>query len=430
MALCGALGMALISRAAAHTASMVDLDFLLDTAATLIRIPSWNRDESAAQRAVARVMSGIGLKTDEWTIDLPLVQGHPAASWEIDRTEALGLVGTLEGEGSGPTLILNGHVDVVPPGDEHLWTYPPFEPVVEDGRLYGRGSLDMKAQIAAGLAALKAVSDSGVTQTGSVRLQSVIGEEDGGIGTLATILHGGGADGAIVMEPTALTIAPVQAGCINFRLRVAGHAAHGAVRDEGVSAFEKAFHIYAAVQALEALRNEGHEADPMFASYPTPFPISIGTMAGGDWASSVPDHLAMEGRLGIRPDESPDAARAEFEAAVAEAANADDFLRDHPPVVEWWGGRFLPSQTPLDHALVRSLSASVREELDTDAVLQGVTFGADAGLLQHVGNTPVVLFGAGDIRRAHRPDEFVEIDQLETMARTLARTIVRFCGEA
>ncbi|MGB1780398.1 MAG: M20/M25/M40 family metallo-hydrolase, partial [Longimicrobiales bacterium] len=134
-------------------------------------------------------MTGIGLDTDVWSIDLPLLQDHPDASWELQREEALGVIGTLEGRGGGPSLILNGHVDVVPPGDEALWSSPPFEPVVRDGRLYGRGSLDMKAQLAAGLAALRAVSDAGVELSGSVHLQSVVGEEDGGIGTLAATLR-------------------------------------------------------------------------------------------------------------------------------------------------------------------------------------------------------------------------------------------------
>ncbi|MGB1842000.1 MAG: ArgE/DapE family deacylase [Longimicrobiales bacterium] len=401
---------------------------MLETAARLIRIPSWNGEESDAQRAVAETMTGIGLDTDVWSIDLPLLQDHPDASWELQREEALGVIGTLEGRGGGPSLILNGHVDVVPPGDEALWSSPPFEPVVRDGRLYGRGSLDMKAQLAAGLAALRAVSDAGVELSGSVHLQSVVGEEDGGIGTLAATLRAGGADGAIVMEPTGLTVAPVQAGCVNFRIRVPGRAAHGAVRDEGISAFENAFRIYAAVQALEAERNRNAVRDPLYSAFSTPYPISIGTMSGGDWASSVPDHASMEGRLGVRPDESLDEARSSLEAAVAAAARADAFLTDHPPVVEWWGGRFLPAKTPVDDPLVRTLSRSVTEELGAAAVLEGVTFGADAGLLQHLAKMPVVLFGAGDIRRAHRPDEYVEIAQLETMARSLARAIVRFCG--
>ncbi|MGB1658428.1 MAG: ArgE/DapE family deacylase, partial [Longimicrobiales bacterium] len=411
-----------------EVANRVDIDFLLETAARLIRIPSWNGEESDAQRAVAETMTGIGLDTDVWSIDLPLLQDHPDASWELQREEALGVIGTLEGRGGGPSLILNGHVDVVPPGDEALWSSPPFEPVVRDGRLYGRGSLDMKAQLAAGLAALRAVSDAGVELSGSVHLQSVVGEEDGGIGTLAATLRAGGADGAIVMEPTGLTVAPVQAGCVNFRIRVPGRAAHGAVRDEGISAFENAFRIYAAVQALEAERNRNAVRDPLYSAFSTPYPISIGTMSGGDWASSVPDHASMEGRLGVRPDESLDEARSSLEAAVAAAARADAFLTDHPPVVEWWGGRFLPAKTPVDDPLVRTLSRSVTEELGAAAVLEGVTFGADAGLLQHLAKMPVVLFGAGDIRRAHRPDEYVEIAQLETMARSLARAIVRFCG--
>ena len=416
------------SASAADAASRVDLDFLLETAFALIRLPSWDGRESEAQHAVADIARGIGLETELWTIDLPHVQTHPHASWELERNEALGVTGTLGNGSGGRSLILNGHVDVVPPGDESLWSQPPFEPVIREGRLFGRGALDMKAQLAAGLTALRAVSECGIDLHGSGRLQSVVGEEDGGIGTLAAILRGGGADGAIVMEPTALTIAPAQAGCINFRLRVPGRAAHGAVRDEGVSAFEKAFQLYSVVQTLESERNDLEERDPLFDHIAIPYPISIGTIQGGDWASSVPDHVSMEGRLGVRPDESLEDARLSLETAIAQAARSDDFLAESPPVVEWWGGRFLPSRTPADHPIVQTLSQSVRLETGAEPRLRGVPFGADAGLLHHVGQTPVVLFGAGDIRRAHRPDEWVEVDQLGTMARTLARTIVEFCG--
>lgn len=418
------------NRIAAAVARAVDRDFLVEAARTLIRIPSWNGDESAAQRASAGLMEEIGLTTEIWDIDLPAVQRHPDASWEIDRSEALGVLGTHSGAGSGRSLILNAHVDVVPPGDAASWTHGPFEPAVVDGWLYGRGSLDMKAQLAAALAALRAIGDTGARLAGTVRLQSVIGEEDGGIGTLAAILHGGGAEGAIVLEPTMLAVAPVQAGCLNFRIRVPGVAAHGAVRDEGVSAFEKAFDVYRAVQRLEAERNSGGFDPDLFSPYALPFPISIGTIAGGDWASSVPDHVAMEGRIGVRPGESLAVARAALEGSVQRAADADPFLTTTPPVVEWWGGRFLPTDTPLDHPLVQTLVASVAEETGRDARVEGVTFGADAGLLQHVAATPAVLFGAGDIRDSHRPDERVRIDDLVTMSRALARAIVRFCGVA
>jgi acetylornithine deacetylase len=274
------------------------------------------------------------------------------------------------------------------------------------------------------------VKHAGVPLAGTVRLQSVIGEEDGGLGTLATILRGYRGDGAIVMEPTELSIAPVQAGCLNFRVRVPGLAAHGAVRQEGVSAFEKLFAIYEALTELEAERNRGLGEHPLLSAQSLPFPISVGTLAGGDWASSVPDWATMEGRLGVRPDEPLADARADLEDAVACAAARDSFLAAHPPEVEWWGGRFLPASTPVEHPLVRALSDSFEAATNRGAELMAVPFGADAGLIQHVGQTPVVLFGAGDIRRAHRPDEWIGIDELTEMARTLIVTIVRFCGEA
>lgn len=406
----------------------IDLDALVSTVVRLVQIPSWNGNETPAQELVADISGQMGLTVDVWDIDLPEVQSHEACSWEIERERALGVVASLEGRGGGRTLILNGHVDVVPPGDSTLWSDPPFSGHVDAGRIFGRGSLDMKGPLTAGLFAIHAVREAGVELAGTVRLQSVIGEEDGGIGTLASILRGYRGDGAVVMEPTDLAVVPIQSGCLNFRVRVSGLAAHGAVREEGVSAFEKLFSIYGTLADLERRRNEGLDEDLLFHRYGIPFPISVGTLSGGDWASSVPDHATMEGRMGVRPDEDLAGARAELEAAVASAAAADEFLRHHPPRVEWWGGRFLPASTALDHPLVECLSGAVREATGRPERLEAVPFGADAGLLERIGRTPAVLFGAGDIRLAHRPDESIEIEALAEMARALALTILRFCG--
>lgn len=406
----------------------LDVDGMVAAVQRLVRIRSFNGRETPAQELVAELMAEGGLTVDVWEIDLAEVQRHPHASWELERDYALGVVGSLEGGGDGPVLLLNGHVDVVPPGDAARWTDPPFEGAVRDGRIRGRGALDMKGPLMAGLFALRALEAVGAPLAGTVRLQSVVGEEDGGLGTLAAILRGYRGDGAIVMEPTELAVVPVQAGCLNFRVRVPGRAAHGAVRHEGVSAFEKLFSLYDAVRALETRRNEGASDDPLFARYPVPFPISIGILGGGDWASSVPDHALMEGRYGVRPDEDLDSARAELEGAVAAAAREDDFLRDHPPTVEWWGGRFLPAVTEVDHPLVGALAGAHQAITGIAARVEGVPFGADAGLLRQVADTPTVLYGAGDIRLAHRPDEEVAVDALVEMARSLAVGALRFCG--
>lgn len=403
------------------------VDVLIDTTAALVRIPSFGGHEDDAQAASATFMRDSGLDVDEWDIDLASLLEHPAASWEIDRTTARGVAGVLEGSGSGPTLVLNGHVDVVPAGDARAWSTPPFEPELRQGRLFGRGALDMKGQLMAGLAAVRAVRASGVHLRGRVIVHSVIGEEDGGLGTLATLLRGHTGDAAIVMEPTALAVCPAQAGCLNFRVRVPGRGAHGAVRNEGASALEGLIHIHRALIELEASRN-GVDAGPMFSRWPLPFPLSVGVFSGGSWPSSVPEDSSMEGRYGIRPDESLPGAKAEFEEAVCQAAEAHPFLRDHRPLVEWWGGRYLPMSTALDEPLLTTLSESAEHVVGTAPEHHAVPFGADAGLFPHVAGMPAVLFGAGDIRHAHAADEYVEVDELLRMSQILAVTILRYCG--
>lgn len=401
---------------------------LLAALAELVAVPSLDGtpEENTAQEVAAAIMRRCGLEVDQWEIDLPALYAHPACSWEVPRDRALGVVGRM-GADSGPSLAFNGHVDVVPAGDLAGWRYPPFAATVADGNVYGRGALDMKGGLICAIFAAKAIADAGVRLRGRLLVQSVIGEEDGGLGTLAAILRGHTADAAVVAEPTELRVAPAQAGAHNFRLTVPGLSAHGCVREEGVSAIEKFAPLHRAILELERERND-RLRHPLFARYRTPNAICIGTLRAGTWASSEAESLVAEGRFGIGIGEEPLAARAELEAAVAAAAAADPWLRDHPPRLEWWGGRFDPAATPQDHPIAATVAASYADVAGAPATLEGMTYGADMRLLVNVGGIPTVLFGPGDVRNSHRPDEFVPVADLMLAARALALTALRFCG--
>lgn len=372
----------------------------------------------------------MGLTVDAWPIDVAALRSHPSFSMEVDRTAALGVVGTFATAGAreeGRTLIFNGHVDVVPIGDPGRWTVPPWEMTVKDGRAFGRGACDMKGGLACALAAIRALQQADVRLSGRIAVHSVVAEEDGGVGTLATLARGHRGDAAISMEPTRLALAPAHAGALSFRLRVPGQATHGAVREEGVSAIEKFAVVHDALLALEAERNR-RLMQPLFSNYRLPFALSIGTVSAGDWPSSVPDLLVAEGRYGLAPGEEAAAARAEFETAVHQAAARDPWLVAHQPTVEWWGGQFLPAATDDAADIVTGVTAAVADVLGRAPVVEGMTYGADMRLLVNDARIPTVLFGPGDVRVAHRPDEFVPIDDLLVVTRVLAVAAMRFCG--
>ena len=331
------------------------------------------------------------------------------------------------GRDAGPTLLLNGHVDVVPPGDPGDWTYLPWSPTVVDGKIYGRGAVDMKGGLVCGLYAAKALVEAGVELAGTLLVTSVIGEEDGGSGTLATLEHGVRADAAIVMEPTGLTIAPAQAGALSFRLTVRGLSAHGATREEGVSAIEKFAPLHQALLDLERQRNAS-VSNPAFAHLERPFALCIGRLEAGDWPSSEADWLRAEGRDGVAPGEELDEARGALEGAVAAAADGDPWLRDHPPTVEWVGGQFHPAVIANDHPLVELVSTAHADVSGSPPALRGAPYGSDMGKLVPVGQIPTVIYGPGDVRVAHRPDEYVTIDELERCTQALVLAALRFCG--
>jgi acetylornithine deacetylase len=383
--------------------------------------------ENEAQAHVARRLADAGLDVDHWPIDLPALTEHPDfPGMEVDRTEAWGLVGRLPGVGEGATLMLNGHVDVVPVGDPDAWATRPFCAHARDGRLHGRGSCDMKAGLVASLWAVRALRVAGVRLRGDVVVASVQGEEDGGLGTFATLQRGWRADACVIAEPTGLDIVPANSGALTFRLRIRGRAAHAARRTEGVSAIEKFGPVWQALSDLERRRHAS--VDPLVARWPLAHPLSIGRVRAGDWASSVPDLLVAEGRLGVAIGEPTDDARADLEDAVAAACERDPWLREHPVEVEWWGGQFASGRIPPDSDLVDRVGAAHSTAGGQPPDVYGAPYGSDLRLLTGLAGIPTLQYGPGDARLAHGPDESVPLGEVITAARTLALAALDVCG--
>jgi acetylornithine deacetylase len=286
----------------------------------------------------------------------------------------------------------------------------------------------MKGGLVAILGAVRALRTAGVRLKGTVQVQSVIGEEDGGIGAFAALKRGHVGDAVIICEPTELAVIPVHAGVTTFRVTVPGRAAHGCVRAEGVSAFERFLPIHAALKTLEGERNRTVR-HPLYEGMALPWPLSIGLVQAGTWPAIVPERLTAEGRIGVGIGERIEEVRGQFERAVAAAAQADPFLAEHPPTVEWLGV-WEPSRPSPEHSLVQALQRAVGAELGKPARVCGATYGSDLRLFTNQFGIPGVLFGPGDIRLAHFTDEYVPLSEVELAARVLAETILAYCERA
>ena len=404
----------------------IDRTRLTETLSALVRLRSVTGAENAAQEWMAKTLTELGGDVDVWRVDpaeLKARTGYPGARVDNPR---LNVVGSFQGSG-GPTLILNGHIDTVTPGDEQSWTHAPFGADIVDDRLYGRGAADMKGGLTAILGAVQAVRAAGIRLKGSVQVQSVIGEEDGGVGAFAALARGHTGDAVIICEPTQLAVIPAHAGVTIFRITVPGRAAHGCVRAEGVSAFERFLPIHAALKALEEERNRTVR-HPLYDGMALPWPLSIGIVQAGTWPAIVPERLVAEGRIGVGLGETIEDVRRQLEDAVERAARADAFLREHPPTVEWVGGVWEPSRSSPDHPIVRTLQRVAADVTGAPARICGAPYGSDLRLFTNVFGIPGVLFGPGDIRLAHFTDEYVSLAEVECAALVLATTICEYCG--
>ena len=336
------------------------------------------------------------------------------------------MVGRLPGRRDGPSLMVDCHVDVVPPGAPDAWSHPdPFGGSVDATHVHGRGSCDMKGGLVAALWAAQALAALRVPLDGDLVVACVQGEEDGGLGTFSTLQRGWRADACIIPEPTSLDVSPGNGGSLTFRLHVPGLATHASRRTSGVSAVEKFFPVFTALRRLEATRNV--DPGPLMAPWDIAYPIEIGRVSAGTWASTVPERLTAEGRFGVALGEDVDDARAAFIDAVAEACASDPWLRGHPVEVEWWGGQFAPGLSPLDSDIIATLRRAHGQVSDQTQQTWASPYGSDLRLLTGLGGIPTVQYGPGNARLAHGPDERVPIDEVLTATRTLALVALDHC---
>ena len=403
-------------------------DEIISFVKELVRTPSLANDEGGVQNTIHEKLKDLNLDSQKIPVVFSELNDHPAFNDDgFSPDSRINVIATWKGNGKSRSLILNGHVDVVPTGPENLWNYSPWSGKEEDGKIFGRGSCDMKAGLSSGLFAIAILKSLGFKPNGDVIFQSVVGEESGGCGTLTNIVKGYHADAAIILEPTSLKLSPIQSGALTFRLTVHGRATHASMRWDGVSAIEKYTGLHNAIIKLEEMRHHSFDTKH-YESKDRVAPINIGTVRAGQWHSTVPESIIAEGRLGVFPNESNEEARKNFEDHVFEFSKNDSWLTENPPEIEWFEGQFESGQTPIDDPLIKELSSAYKNVLNREAVIEGVTYGSDLRLFTNHAHIPSVLFGPGDVRLAHAANEYVTIEEIMFSTEVIANMIINWCG--
>lgn len=395
----------------------------------LVKFPSQRGQEHTAQDFVSKAMRERGLNTEQWAIDVDEIRDHPGFSpVTVSYDNAINVVGTHRPkETTGHSLILNGHIDVVPTGPLDMWTFPPYEPRIENGWLYGRGAGDMKAGLAANLFAYDALRSAGVQPAATVYFQSVTEEECTGNGALACLVRGYRADAALITEPINDTLVRTNVGVLWFQVEVRGRPAHVAESNQGTNAILSMYRIIQALQALEAKWNDDKACYPYFENEEKPITINIGKIQGGDWASSVPAWCRIDVRAGVYPGIRAQDAQTDIEAAIRAATRDDPHLSNHPPKVTYNGftteGYLLEEGTDAELCLRNAHGLVFHGDLEAGvcpAYLDGRVF-----VLYD--DTPALVYGP-ICERIHGFDERVNLESVRRITKTVALFMADWCG--
>lgn len=407
----------------------------------LIRQPSVNpyfdeerayMKEGDAQRLLKNYLEEMGMET-EFTYpdagELAEYEGKPGYYADHTFEDRPNLYAVKKGSGDGKSIMLSGHIDVVQRGSK--WTKNPFGGEEKDGRIYGRGAVDMKGGITAMTVALKAITESGIELKGDVKIGTVVDEEAGGMGTLALMANGYRADGCLITEPTNLKIAPLCRGILWGKLIIEGRAGHielkqGDFRTGGaVDAIEKAS-LY-----LEQFRrlNKEWSVTKEHKYLPIPCQIHIAQIHAGEYPTTFANHAELTFDAQYLPSEKDEnglgsKVKREIEQFVHAVAMTDPWLRENPPKIEWLIDADC-GETLDDQPFFKTVRDSSRE-VNPESMVEGICCHTDMGWFCNVG-IPTLNIGPGDPRLAHQADEYVETEELVTCTKMIASILMDWC---
>ncbi len=369
--------------------------------------------------------------------------------WEEAENRA-NLVGVWKGTGGGKSLIHNGHIDTVPAGLSDNWkSGDPFSGKVQDGRIYGRGSCDMKGPVVSQMLALAAIQRAGLRLEGDVLLESTVGEENmdsATIGAGATVKRGHKADAAIVSEPSAppypLAVVPVSPGLWWVSVSVEGKASHAATRGEtfraggmgaevAVNAIDKGIFL---VNAIRKLEDEWGLTKKHSLFKPGHFTMLPGVISGAPHGIEVPffisEYCTIEYCIWYHPDEDPQAVKEEFETYIHHASQLDEWLRQHPPELNWkvnWPAFAVDEDHPICKLVASAHERAAQgTRFEGPAQFAGFYAVCDAAFLNPQG-VPAIVYGPGSLLVAHAADEHIEIEELMVATRTYALATMDWC---
>lgn len=385
--------------------------------------------EQSAQAVIARVFGqDLGLDVEHLSIDESAIADHPGYSPSLVSYDGrINVLGThVPAREQGRSLILNGHIDVVPVGDESLWTRPPFEAWVDGDRLYGRGASDMKAGIVSYIMAFKALKQLGYEPAAKVILQSVIEEECTGNGALACLVAGHTADAALITEPTA-GLMTCQMGVVWLTLEISGKPAHAAMATQGSSAVDFALALFAGLKTLEAEWNEPGNRHHCYQHRPKPINFNLGKIQGGEWTSSVPSMCRLDIRAGFYPDKTVEQVKGELEARLAEVYQSLPGHESSQYRVSYGGFHAQGCEVDMNDPVITSLQATYADVTGDAMPLMTFEGATDARFFNLYGGIPATCYGpvGGSI---HGIDEWVSIDSMMEVAKVLAVFMARWCG--
>ncbi len=387
--------------------------------------------EEAAQARIRQTYTDLGLIVDEVEIDLDILADRPGFSPPVieNTSGRINVIGSFQPAGNpqGKSLILNGHMDVVPTGVLSMWTQPPFQPWRDGDWVYGRGAGDMKAGLVANYMALRVLRDMGFQPAAPLTLQSVIEEECTGNGALACLAAGYSADAAVITEPEDLHMMASQLGVMWLQIEVKGKPAHVLNTSAGINAIEAVYAIFDGLREIEAAWNRPEVRHPNYTHHAHPVNFNLGKIDGGEWASSVPSHCTADIRVGFFPGVQLADVRQTLEQKINQVA------ADHPACngaqvsVHYRGFQAEGFVVDIEEPVLMELGRAHKDVLGYDCPLLHSTATTDARFFHIYGQIPATCYGP-IAENIHGIDERVSVRSMMQVIEVLVVFISRWCG--